>query len=139
MESQVNSAGGAIGPGNPPSAAVPLSGQSGADQIVWDQPQPGGSNKALFAVAGAALLIAAGGMVKSMISPTRAAATPVAAAPSYFSEQSRMMKEAMNMAREAQQMQRERMEMMRQEMQMHEEGYAGSLENEAGVEDGGER
>jgi hypothetical protein len=108
-----------------PMQAPAMGGQP--QPIEWGQPPegPGGTNKTLMIVAGAALVIAAVGMVRSMMSPKEASAEPVAAAPTYFSEQAKMMREAMTMAKEAQAMQREHMQMVQDQMRMCEEGYAG--------------
>lgn len=129
MESQVKHGPGAMGPNRAPMGAPAMSVQNAVDSLEWAEAEParGGRNTVVMVVAGAALLVAVGGMVKSMMSPKAEAPVAAGAAPTYFSEQARMMREAMNMAREAQSMQRERMEMMRQEMTMQEEAYGGEM------------
>lgn len=104
--------------------APQLSG-SGPDPLTWDDREPRGKNKGLLIVAGLALIVATGGMVRSMCTSKSGPASAAAAQPSIYGEQVRMAREAMNMAREAQAMQRERMEMMRQEMERADGPYGG--------------
>ncbi len=86
-------------------------------------PKTGGSTRLVLGLAGAALALAAIGLVRSYFfpgKPSGPAAATAAPAPTFFTTQQQMMREALDMAKEARQMQREHMETMRRAM---EESY----------------
>ncbi len=109
---------------SPPPMGRPITPQFEPRQA----PPPHGPSKVLIGIAGAALVLVAFGVVRSIIAdpeptkPTR----PAAVQTGYWHQQQQMAREAMDMAREAQQMQRERMDYMRRAM---EEDY-GYMEDD---------
>ncbi len=80
-------------------------------------PPPQGPSKVLIGIAGAALVLVAFGIIRSMVADPEPPKPKRQAQPSLWQQQQQMAREAIDMAKESQRMQREHMEQMRRAME----------------------